>query len=73
MHSYCKICGLILSLLIIDARTAVLFQDDFGNPGYSAQNWILIGTEENKLQFVDGKAFIINNDETYYLLWLFTR
>lgn len=68
MHSYCKFCGLALLLLIIDTWAAVLFQDDFANPGYSAQNWTLVSTDGNKLQFVDNKAFIINNDETYSAL-----
>jgi hypothetical protein len=68
MYSYCKFCGLTLLLLIVDTWAAVLFQDDFGNPGYSAQNWTLVSTDGNKLQFVDSKATIINNDETYSAL-----
>ncbi len=68
MHSYCKFCGLTLLLLIFDTWATIIFQDDFGNPGYSAQNWTLISTDGNKLKFVDGKAFIINNDETYSAL-----
>lgn len=68
MHSYCKFCGLTLFLLIIDTGAAVLFQDDFGNPGCSAQNWTLVSADGNKLQFVDNKAIIINNDETYSAL-----
>ena len=68
MYSYCKFCGLTLLLLIVDTWAAVLFQDDFGNPGYSAQNWTLVSTDGTKLQFVDSKATIINNDETYSAL-----
>lgn len=68
MYSYCKICCIMLLLLVICARAAVLFEDNFQNAGYSAKNWTLISAGANELQFVDNKATIINPDETYSAL-----
>ncbi len=68
MQPYYKLCSLTLLLLIIDTGAEVLFQDDFGRPDRSSQNWTLISTDGNRLQFFDGKANIINNDETFSAL-----
>ncbi|HEX3019464.1 MAG TPA: hypothetical protein VHP36_04150 [Chitinispirillaceae bacterium] len=68
MHLDRKICYLIILTVTFSARAAVLFEDDFGNRDYSRKNWTLISTDPNGLQFIDNKAKIINNDETYSAL-----
>lgn len=57
-----------LLLAALTSNAAVIFQDDFSNPGTSSQNWSVSNPDQLTKSFAGGELSATNNDTDYGVL-----